>query len=390
MGDVLDVSSLEGGLLSCYDLENAAVSETRLWRNFLAMVFFSVLCAAFYYISYAVLTRKSKVFNMMSLGDKADCAARTYSTLHALVVSNGLLAVAISNSLWLDVLGNKAHTAEIFFAFSCGYFAFDCWVVASTRLDNWIVFVVHHICGVMPYATACFWPGCANSYYLLCIGMMVEYTNPLINALWWMDKYKKSHLNVYSWTLYCHFGMWIVVRQLLPAYLTYLIITVVSTSGLCLCAIPIYITAIFVVPFCTYVFATILTPELTAHIRSKAKRRRKRMDLLKKRRPSTGISEVAEEFDEGLGRFTDSVEDAYDAQMERLQPYSARMNEYYEQMPDMPELPEPPARVREAMEKARERAKPLMDGMHERARPVLDSLPNIDLPRNRKNLPHGL
>eukprot|EP01134_Creolimax_fragrantissima_P003778 CFRG3778T1 len=349
-----------------------AENENHVERNFLAMVSFALLCALSYYGTYAIMTRNSKTFRNMSAGDKADCAARTYSTLHAVVVPIGLLCVVFNNRLWDDILDSSAHYAEIFFACSCGYFAFDAYVVSSSKLDNWVVFVIHHIFGVMSYFMACFVPGCSQPYYILCLGLMVEFANPLINALWWMDKYSKTHLNIYAWVLYSHYVVWIIVRQLLPVYLTYLIVRqVIPAYGLCMCIIPMYLTGLFIVPFCTYVFVFLLTPELRGHIRSKAERRRKRKSMSVKRRGSTGIQQVTDDLDDALGPYVDRIEDRVEDSAARMQPVVDAM---YDQLPDMPE---PPPRIRE-----------VMDQVHAQARPMLLKLP--DMPRKRKNLPGGV
>lgn len=204
-------------------------------------------------------------------GLRADMASRLHCTVHAFLMLLHFSAFS-ECGIWFKPLANTCASSEVIFSITVGYFAFDLFVVLIYRMKFWQVFVVHHTLAIAPYFINNFLPNCGAGHYVLGFFVQVELAVPTLNYQNLLEATGRKHTPLYKAVFCAGYGIWFVFRILLPLYVCSLTLNhLYPYYGWQPQAALSYFTAAFVLVFCSYVFALLLTPELLLIVRGEGK-----------------------------------------------------------------------------------------------------------------------
>ena len=157
---------------------------------------------------------------------QAEFATRVHSSLHGIVVPIGVFICFSECNLWpTDANGgeetvfrtNECDSMQWVHATVTSYFTFDLGLILYYRCRMWYVFAIHHVLGILPYGIAAFI--CPNLPLLLGGAILVEVSNPLMNAVLWCEATKKEGTTLYAVLLHACYVAWLIFRVAIPNYL---------------------------------------------------------------------------------------------------------------------------------------------------------------------------
>merc|ERR1740130_1502675 len=91
--------------------------------------------------------------------------ATIHSTLHGIMIPIAIMACISHCQIWGDFTASDCSSIEAVFACTASYFVMDGILTVYYRADLWLVFIVHHIVGILPFAINCF--VCSNMQFLV-------------------------------------------------------------------------------------------------------------------------------------------------------------------------------------------------------------------------------
>lgn len=177
-----------------------------------------------YFASDFIFARLFAFYRKLNNADRAEWASRVVSTINALAVTYGCVAVLISEKeLHNDPVYGYSLRAEFYHKLIMGYFVYDFLLVLGHKQLRGVGTVVHHVLGFLGPAAATYY---REGQLFTVLWIFTEVTTPLVNNRWFLAMAKKSHTQFYILNGLAMTLGFIVFRVLLvPGYSIYALYT---------------------------------------------------------------------------------------------------------------------------------------------------------------------
>lgn len=190
--------------------------------------------------------------------------ATIQSTLHGIMIPIGIIASLSHCQIWGDFTAHDCSAIGPVFACTVSYFAMDGILTVYYRADLWVVYLIHHIVGSLPFIINCF--VCQNMQFLVGGGILIEIANPFLNMRMILELFNLKNSDLAADLTYATAVIWLFVRVAWPLYLLYgMMHSAIPSQGAsdpCWGVIPTYVTGWAIAVFCTGVFLFVLLPDV--------------------------------------------------------------------------------------------------------------------------------